>query len=71
MDSVLHAMLEQGEGPAVVVAAMNPQKMIGFITKADVLRAYELSIVRLREEGEPIDAIDPLGSILESIDGME
>ncbi|MFW9802610.1 MAG: chloride channel protein [Candidatus Thorarchaeota archaeon] len=71
MDSVLHAMLERGEGHAVVVDAMNPHKMIGFITKADVLRAYELSIVRLREEGEPIDAIDPLSTILESIDGIE
>ncbi|MFX0055299.1 MAG: chloride channel protein [Promethearchaeota archaeon] len=71
MDSVLHAMLERGEGHAVVVDATNPHKMIGFITKADVLRAYELSIVRLREEGEPIDAIDPLSTILESIDGIE
>jgi CIC family chloride channel protein len=71
MDSVLHAMLERGEGHAVVVDAANPHKMIGFITKADVLRAYELSIVRLREEGEPIEAIDPLGTSLESIDGFE
>jgi CIC family chloride channel protein len=71
MDSVLHAMLERGEGHAVVVDAMDPHKMIGFITKADVLRAYELSIVRLREEGEPIEAIDPLDTILESIDGIE
>ncbi len=71
MDSVLHAMLERGEGHAVVVESLNPHKMIGFITKADVLRAYELSIVRLREEGESIEAIDPLDTTLESIEGIE
>ncbi|MFX0107738.1 MAG: chloride channel protein [Candidatus Hodarchaeota archaeon] len=71
MDSILHAMLERGEGHAVVVDSTNPRKMIGFITKADVLRAYELSIVRLREEGEPIEAIDPLETTLEAIDGID
>jgi CIC family chloride channel protein len=71
MDSVLHAMLERGEGHAVVVDSLNPHKMIGFITKADVLRAYDLSIVRLREEGEPVEAIDPLKLTLESIEEYE
>jgi len=71
MDSVLHAMLEKGEGHAVVIDSIDPDRMIGFITKADVLRAYELSIVRLREEGEPIEAIDPLDTTLESIQGIE
>ncbi len=60
MDSILHAMLERGEGHAVVVDPRVPNMMLGFITKADVLKAYELAIVRLREEGEDVEAIDPL-----------
>jgi CIC family chloride channel protein len=63
MDSVAHAMLERGEGHAVVVDPRIPNVMIGFITKADVLKAYELAIVRLREEGETVEAIDPLDAI--------
>ncbi len=57
MDAVLHAMLERGEGHAVVVDPSNPDKMLGFITKADVLKAYELSILRLRAEGEDVEEI--------------
>jgi len=60
MDSVLHAMLERDEGHAVVVDPRYPDKMIGFITKADVLKAYEMAIFRLREEGEDLEGIDPL-----------
>ncbi|MHA2601081.1 MAG: chloride channel protein [Candidatus Thorarchaeota archaeon SMTZ1-83] len=63
MDSVLHAMLERNEGHAVVVDPRIPNVMVGFITKADVLKAYELAIVRLREEGETVEAIDPLDVI--------
>ncbi|KXH69918.1 MAG: hypothetical protein AM326_04810 [Candidatus Thorarchaeota archaeon SMTZ-45] len=63
MDSVLHTMLERDEGHAVVVDPRIPNMMLGFITKADVLKAYELAIVRLREEGESVDAIDPLDVI--------
>lgn len=60
MDTVLHEMLEREEGHAVVVDSGTPAKMIGFITKADVLKAYELAILRLREEGEDVRGIDPL-----------
>ncbi|MGY5874613.1 MAG: chloride channel protein [Candidatus Thorarchaeota archaeon] len=63
MDSVLHEMLERDEGHAVVVDAENCEKMIGFITKADVLRAYRLAIFRLREEGEDVQEIDPLDMV--------
>jgi CIC family chloride channel protein len=60
MDSVLHGMLQRGEGHAVVVDPRIPNVMVGFITKADVLRAYDLAILRLQESGEPVEPIDPL-----------
>ncbi|MFW9798798.1 MAG: chloride channel protein [Candidatus Thorarchaeota archaeon] len=63
MDSVLHTMLERNEGHAVVVDPRIPNVMVGFITKADVLKAYELAILRLREEGETVEPIDPLDVI--------
>ncbi|TFG06719.1 chloride channel protein, partial [Candidatus Thorarchaeota archaeon] len=63
MDSVLRAMLERDEGHAVVVNPTIPNVMVGFITKADVLRAYQIAIVRLQEAGEPVEAIDPLETI--------
>jgi hypothetical protein len=44
----------------VVVDPIHPNKMVGFITKADVLKAYEMAIVRLREEGEEVEGIYPL-----------
>jgi CIC family chloride channel protein len=59
MDSVLHAMIEKDHGHAVVVDSMNPKKMIGFVTKADVLRAYELAIFRLQQQGHAIEDIGP------------
>ncbi|NHJ12318.1 MAG: chloride channel protein [Candidatus Thorarchaeota archaeon] len=63
MDSVLRGMLERDEGHAVVVDARVPNVMLGFVTKADVLRAYQIAIVRLQEEGESVEAIDPLETI--------
>ncbi|MFW9848641.1 MAG: chloride channel protein [Candidatus Thorarchaeota archaeon] len=59
MDSVLHAMIEKDQGHAVVVDPMNPKKMIGFVTKADVLKAYELAIFRLQQQGQAIEDIGP------------
>ncbi len=59
MDSALHAMMEQDEGHAVIVDPINPNKMIGFVTKADVLRAYELAIFRLQQQGHEIEPISP------------
>ncbi|NHI83331.1 MAG: chloride channel protein [Candidatus Thorarchaeota archaeon] len=63
MDSVLRGMLERNEGHAVVVDPRVPNVMLGFVTKADVLRAYQIAIVRLQEAGEPVEAIDPLETI--------
>jgi CIC family chloride channel protein len=57
MDSVLHAMIERDEGHAVVVDPKHPDRMIGFVTKADVLRAYELAISRLQQQGIEIEDI--------------
>ncbi|MCF2135859.1 MAG: chloride channel protein [Candidatus Thorarchaeota archaeon] len=51
MDEVLHAMMKQLEGHAVVLDPSNPHKMLGFITKTDVFRAYESAIASLRLEG--------------------
>jgi len=59
MDSVLHTMIEHDVGHAVVVSPLNPKIMIGFVTKADVLKAYELAIFRLQQQGYDIDEISP------------
>ncbi|MFW9887758.1 MAG: chloride channel protein [Candidatus Thorarchaeota archaeon] len=63
MDSVLQEMLRRGEGHAVVVDPRIPNVMVGFITKADVLRAYDMAILRLQESGEPVEPIDPLEAL--------
>ncbi len=52
MDEVLHAMMLREEGHAVVLDPMDSIKMIGFLTKTDVFRAYEAAIARLRLDGE-------------------
>jgi CBS domain-containing protein len=59
MDSVLHAMMQRDEGHAVVVDPLHPDRMIGFVTKADVLRAYETAILRLQQQGIEIEDIGP------------
>ncbi len=59
MDSALHAMIERDEGHAVIVDPINPRRMIGFITKADVLKAYELAIFRLQQQGHDVEDIGP------------
>ena len=59
MDSVLHEMMQRDEGHAVIVDSEHPNKMIGFVTKADVLRAYEIAIFRLQQQGVEIDDIGP------------
>ncbi|MBN2228635.1 MAG: CBS domain-containing protein, partial [Candidatus Thorarchaeota archaeon] len=59
MDSVVHEMLIRLEGHAVIVDPEQPTIMIGFITKADVLRAYEFAINQLQENGELIEGISP------------
>ncbi|TET09871.1 MAG: CBS domain-containing protein [Candidatus Thorarchaeota archaeon] len=59
MDSALQIMMKRDEGHAVIVDPMDPQRMIGFITKADVLNAYEIAIIRLQKSGVDIEDISP------------
>jgi CIC family chloride channel protein len=59
MDGALQAMIKRDEGHAVIVDPMAPNRMIGYITKADVLKAYELSIVRLQKSGVDVEDINP------------
>jgi len=63
MDSALKEMIKRDEGHAVIVDPKNPRKMIGYITKADVLKAYELSILRLQKEGIDVEDIEPADMI--------
>ncbi len=51
MDEVLHMMMERLEGHAVILDPANPKKMLGFLTKTDVFRAYESAIASLRLQG--------------------
>ena len=60
VDSVLQAMMKRDEGHAVVSDPKDPEKMIGYITKADVLKAYEIAIIRLQKSGFDVDDIDPV-----------
>ncbi|MBY8996403.1 MAG: chloride channel protein [Candidatus Thorarchaeota archaeon] len=59
MDSALQIMMKRDEGHAVIVDPKDPQRMIGYITKADVLKAYEIAIIRLQKSGIDLDDIDP------------
>ena len=59
MDSALQAMMKRDEGHAVVVDPTKPDIMIGYITKADVLKAYEIAILRLQKSGIDVEDITP------------
>ncbi|OLS22074.1 MAG: H(+)/Cl(-) exchange transporter ClcA [Candidatus Thorarchaeota archaeon AB_25] len=59
VDSALQIMMKRDEGHAVIADPMDPQRMIGFITKADVLKAYEIAIIRLQKSGIDVDDINP------------
>ncbi len=59
MDAALQAMVERDEGHAVVVDPDNPDFMIGYITKADVLKAYEIALMRLQTIGIDVEDITP------------
>ncbi|MHA1768715.1 MAG: chloride channel protein [Candidatus Thorarchaeota archaeon] len=59
MDSALRAMMARDEGHAVIVDPKNPEHMLGYITKADVLRAYEIAIIRLQKQGVDVEDIGP------------
>jgi CIC family chloride channel protein len=60
MDSVLHAMMDRDEGHAVVSNPENPACMLGYVTKADVLKAYDIAIIRLQKAGIDIEDIPPV-----------
>ena len=60
MDSVLHAMMDRDEGHAVVADPQQPEHMLGYVTKADVLKAYDIAIIRLQKEGVDIEDIEPV-----------
>ena len=59
MEGALHEMMQRDEGHAVVVDPAYPQVMIGYITKADVLKAYEIAILKLQQSGMEIEDITP------------
>jgi CIC family chloride channel protein len=59
MDSALKEMIKLDQGHAVIADSKDPRKMLGYITKADVLRAYDLSIIRLQREGVDVEDIEP------------
>ncbi len=44
VDELLYKMIEKDEGHAVVVDPDNPNKMIGFITKTDILKSYRYAV---------------------------
>jgi CIC family chloride channel protein len=59
MDSAMKEMIKRDEGHAVIVDPKDPRRMLGYITKADVLKAYDLSIIRLQREGVDVEDIEP------------
>lgn len=59
MDGALQAMMKRDEGHAVVVDPLKPTIMIGYITKADVLKAYEIAIIKLQKSGIDVEDITP------------
>ena len=59
MDGALQAMMARDEGHAVIVHPDRPDIMIGYITKADVLKAYEIAIIRLQKSGIDVEDINP------------
>jgi CIC family chloride channel protein len=63
MDSALREMIRRDEGHAVIVDPAQPAQMMGYITKADVLRAYEASIIRLQKQGIDIEDIEPADTV--------
>ncbi|MHA3962607.1 MAG: chloride channel protein [Candidatus Thorarchaeota archaeon SMTZ1-45] len=58
VDSALQAMIKRDEGHAVIVNPEKPKRMIGYITKADVLKAHELAVIRLQKAGVDVEDLD-------------
>ena len=65
MDEVLHRMMEKNEGHAVVLDPEDPTRMIGFLTKTDVFRAYEWAIAMLRLDGSMRESIPAFRDMIE------
>ncbi len=57
VDSALQAMIKRGEGHAVIVDPSKPRRMVGYITKADVLKAHEIAAIRLQKAGVDVEDI--------------
>lgn len=55
LDSALHTMAEQEIGRLPVVDSQNPNKLVGWLRRADLIRAYEIGLARraaLRQTAE-------------------
>jgi CIC family chloride channel protein len=55
LDSALHVMAEQEIGRLPVVDSQNPNKLVGWLRRADLIRAYEIGLARraaLRQTAE-------------------
>ncbi len=65
MDEVLHRMMERKEGHAVVLDPRDRTKMIGFLTKTDVFRAYEWAIAMLKLGAPAPENLSALGDMVE------
>ncbi|MFX1483028.1 MAG: chloride channel protein [Promethearchaeota archaeon] len=59
MDGALQEMIKRDEGHAVIASEAEPHKMLGYITKADVLKAYEIAIINLQKMGADVEDINP------------
>jgi CIC family chloride channel protein len=57
VDSALQAMIKRDEGHAVIVDPNKPRRMIGYITKADILKAHEIAAIRLQKVGVDVEDI--------------
>ncbi len=60
IDGALQAMIKRDEGHAVIVDPKTPRRMIGYITKTDVLKAYEVAIIKLQKSGVDVEDISPI-----------
>ncbi len=60
IDGALQAMIKRDEGHAVIVDPIDPRRMLGYITKTDVLKAYEVAIIKLQKSGVEVEDISPI-----------
>ena len=50
VDELLYKMIDKDEGHAVVIDPENPNKMLGFITKTDILKSYRYAVRKSSSE---------------------